>query len=282
MLPIKKLYVDSRMRTKGSKSSSDFAIDLPNTLLMPENTVFYIDDVTIPVSWYNINSSNNQLYVKILLHALYQNTEYYAKISISPGNYTPTSLGKKIATEIDNYLELYAGAPAIIMTSSVDPVTNKITIAQNDGSLAMMSFRILSDAAVASLNQSAFGSAPYNSINDVLNNYSITTTEDWKWTSGYVNLHTVRNLYISSSNLGTYSTLTLRGDRDIIKKVPVSAGANEVIFNSIMVAQDYLDCSRQTLHRMEFKLEDVDGNTVDLNGLDWSFSIIFAKFDSEF
>ena len=63
MLPIKKLYVDSRMRTKGSKSSSDFAIHLPNTLLMPENTVVYIDDVTIRVSWCNISSTNNKLFI---------------------------------------------------------------------------------------------------------------------------------------------------------------------------------------------------------------------------
>ena len=56
MLPIKKLYIDSRMRVKGSKSSADFAVDLPNTLLMPENTVFFVDDVTIPVSWCNIST----------------------------------------------------------------------------------------------------------------------------------------------------------------------------------------------------------------------------------
>ena len=104
----------------------------------------------------------------------------------------------------------------------------------------------------------------------------------WSWTSGYINLYSVRNIYIRSANLGTSSTLSLRGDRDIIKKVPVSAGANEVVFNSIMVAQGYLDCSRQTLSRLEFALEDVEGNTIDLNGSDWSFSFIFAKFDSEF
>ena len=281
MLPIKKLYIDSRMRTKDSKSSADFAVDLPNTLLMPENTVFYVDDVTIPVSWYNINSHNNQLYVKLIIHTLYYDGEYFARITIPPGNYTPTSLGQKIATQIDDHLDIL-GAPALTMTSSVDPVTNKITIQTTQGSLAMISLLILSDEQVALENISYIGSKAYNSINTVLSNYGTSRYVDYKWTSGFVNLYTIRNIYLRSANLGTYSTLTLRGERDVIKKIPVSAGANEVVFNSIMVAQDYLDCSRQTLSRLEFSLEDVEGNTIDLNGVDWSFSLIFAKFDSEF
>ena len=94
MLPIKKLYVDSRMRTKGSKSSSEFAIDLPNTLLMPENTVFFVDDVTIPVSWYNINSSNNKLYVLIYSDEGAQPVHYRTALTIKTGNHNTTSLAK--------------------------------------------------------------------------------------------------------------------------------------------------------------------------------------------
>ena len=75
--------------------------------------------------------------------------------------------------------------------------------------------------------------------------------------------------------------MSLSGARDIIKKVPVNANYNEIIFNNVMVAQDYLDCSRQTLSRLSFSLQDVFGNTIDLRGNHWSFSIIFAKFDTE-
>ena len=40
MLPIKKLYIDSRFKSPDSVSDSDFYIDLPETLLMPEAPVF--------------------------------------------------------------------------------------------------------------------------------------------------------------------------------------------------------------------------------------------------
>ena len=59
MLPIKKIYIDTRFKTPDSRSDSDFHIDLPNTLLMPEDTGFYIDDVCIPHAWYTINNNIN-------------------------------------------------------------------------------------------------------------------------------------------------------------------------------------------------------------------------------
>ena len=54
MLPVKKIYVDSKFKTNDSVSDSHFKIQLPETLLMHDNCVFYIDDVCIPHSWYTI------------------------------------------------------------------------------------------------------------------------------------------------------------------------------------------------------------------------------------
>ena len=48
MLPLKKIYIDSRDRTVDSKSASNFKIELPNTVQMPENTVFFVTDVCVP------------------------------------------------------------------------------------------------------------------------------------------------------------------------------------------------------------------------------------------
>ena len=61
MLPIKKLYIDSRFKSSDSASDSDFKIDLPQNLLMPEGTGFYIDDISIPVSWYVIEEGRNNI-----------------------------------------------------------------------------------------------------------------------------------------------------------------------------------------------------------------------------
>ena len=65
-LPVKKIYVDSRFKTKDSVSDSNFKFELSQSLTLPKNSTCYIDDITIPHSWYNINESNNRLYMLII------------------------------------------------------------------------------------------------------------------------------------------------------------------------------------------------------------------------
>ena len=60
---IKKVYVDSRYKTSDSVSNSDFKVELKEALDLPENTVCYIDDISIPHSWYTIEDYNNTLYI---------------------------------------------------------------------------------------------------------------------------------------------------------------------------------------------------------------------------
>ena len=52
-LPIKK-FIDTKYKTADSVSNTDFKIELQQTLSFPNNRVFYIDDVSIPHSWYVI------------------------------------------------------------------------------------------------------------------------------------------------------------------------------------------------------------------------------------
>ena len=60
---VKKVYVDSRFRSADSASNSDFKYELKEALDLPDNTVCYIDDVTIPHTWRTIDSHNNKLYM---------------------------------------------------------------------------------------------------------------------------------------------------------------------------------------------------------------------------
>ena len=51
MLPIKKIYVDSRHKTEDSISDSNFKFPLPFVLTMPHNATFFISDICIPHIW---------------------------------------------------------------------------------------------------------------------------------------------------------------------------------------------------------------------------------------
>jgi len=63
MLPIKKIYVDSRHKTVDSESDINFKYELAVSLHMPQNACFYITDVCIPHVWRTINKDfNDKIY----------------------------------------------------------------------------------------------------------------------------------------------------------------------------------------------------------------------------
>ena len=94
MSPIKKIYVDTRFMNLNSESSSDFTIDLPQSYTFPDNTVAYIDDVCIPVSWYTIQEGrNNNLYVRV--------DGVIRVLSLSEGFYNIDSLNDAIVDELN-------------------------------------------------------------------------------------------------------------------------------------------------------------------------------------
>ena len=91
----------------------------------------------------------------------------------------------------------------------------------------------------------------------------------------FIDLQPIRNIYIKSPTLGNYNTLGLRRECDIIKKVPVTADFNQMIFNNSIVTNDFLDCSRQTLRTLEFILTDSAVHEIPFHGSFVSFSIFF-------
>ena len=64
-LDIKKVYIDTRFKTKDSLSNSDFWVELPRSLNVPDDCICYIDDVVVPVSWSTVAARNNKLYLDI-------------------------------------------------------------------------------------------------------------------------------------------------------------------------------------------------------------------------
>jgi hypothetical protein len=92
-----------------------------------------------------------------------------------------------------------------------------------------------------------------------------------------IDVHTTRHLYLHSSNLASYDTLSNFNMDTILKKISVRANYNELIFDSSMAGFDYLDVSRRSFQRTDFRLTDSYGNIINLKKSHWSCSIIFQK-----
>ena len=61
---------------------------------------------------------------------------------------------------------------------------------------------------------------------------------------------------------------------NIIKKIAVNVPPGEMITSYITSSTDYLDCSRATWKTVEVQLVDINGNDINLSGLNWSFSML--------
>ena len=48
---IKKAYADPRFRTRDSNPDSDVKFEIKEQLELPDNTVCYVDDISIPHTW---------------------------------------------------------------------------------------------------------------------------------------------------------------------------------------------------------------------------------------
>ncbi len=62
---MKQIYIDSRVRTKNSKSENDFSIELPRSFNVPAGVVAHIDDIVTPVSWRTVDERNQNCYIAV-------------------------------------------------------------------------------------------------------------------------------------------------------------------------------------------------------------------------
>ena len=119
-----------------------------------------------------------------------------------------------------------------------------------------------------------------NDINEVLSNlndFSVRYNKVVPFISNSINLQPFNNIYIHSTNLGNYNTIGPNNERTIVKKVPVSSDFNHMIFDQVVLINDYNDCGSQTIKTLYFQLKSSRGDIIPLNGCNWSFSLIFSK-----
>ena len=299
MLPVKKIYVDTKNKTTDSISNSQFKWELPETISLPHNTIFFVDDISIPHSWYTINQNmNDRIYMQVtdiqVLNPIFSGPKpnECRIITLTPGHYNLQQLSAEIATKAN---AAFANPNlATHFSTSPNNTNNTITITPLDASL-MVKVLTDNDLKTGMADVSFYGwSGAWNGptydtsnpldIHDIINNTEGSSSffsQASPFTTGYVDLQPIKNIYMSSPNLGSFHTFGPTNQRTIIKKIPVNAGNNEMIFNSVTSGNDWLDCSRQTLKTLQFELKDAKGNVGPLNGSHVSFSLVFDKYNEE-
>ena len=117
MLPVMKIYVDSKYRVSGT--DSNFTFQLPQTCYMPDDTKFFIGDVCVPHSWYSINDFNSKLYLRAINITTGLQFDYILTLTKKTYN------GATFATELANKIQTETG---VVPTKSFDATTNILSL----------------------------------------------------------------------------------------------------------------------------------------------------------
>ncbi len=276
MLPVKKIYIDSKKKTANSLSTSNFAVDIKESYTFPEDTIFVIDDIIIPYSWYLINDTNNKLYVQIIqLVPIPVWADFI--VTLTNGDYTPLALAIEIAAQLN--ASISAAPPFLaVWTCVYAALTNQIFVGIGPG----LSFKIYADSEIPAIFATTTPTTIY-SINKILGNYNKSGSYNNAnpFGSQSLDLDPVNYCFLKSPNLGNFMTCGPSGEATIIKKIPVNATRGSNILDYVRSGFDGLSCSKQTLRRLEFSITDEIGQDLDLNGRDISFSLIFSLHTKE-
>ena len=95
MTSVRRIYIDSRMRSSGT--DSDFTYNLPRSIEVPDNTIAFVDSILVPNVWMTLHENNNRLYVSETLGSTTTEHTYL----LAEANYTGQSLANTVQSTLN-------------------------------------------------------------------------------------------------------------------------------------------------------------------------------------
>ena len=253
MLKFKKIYIDSSYKVSGT--SSDFAIDLPETVQLEDNVLCQIHEVSIPHSWYSIQKGvNDWIFVRVE-HTGTGPWTTRAMITLTEGDYSVSDLAGHLQAILKNYFNDAEFPPqrSDMFIVSHSSLLNKIRISVNYNDIEC---QIIPDSDILT-HPEWFPDVNLNSLQSVntdLQNFNVATYDfNTSYYSGFIDLQRVKSLYLHSNEISNYNQLTVAGNSSLIKKVNVSVPCLGIITDNELSSFDYINVSGKTLRRLNVK-----------------------------
>ncbi len=114
-----------------------------------------------------------------------------------------------------------------------------------------------------------------NTINTIIRNTTQTLITETEPDTCYLALFQTRNLYLTSSALASYDTVSNFGIDTIIHTTLCATGYNKLLTQSSGSTLDGLDVSKRPVRFIDFRLVESSFRTIPLQSNRFSLSIIF-------
>ena len=243
--------------------TSDFEIVLEEPIVGQMDEILYcsIDNLQIPFSFYSVNAFNNRF--PFFDYDISQPNPYPISFKLENGNYSITQVIQILKQKM-NTLSHYQYTYEILYSRITNKVSFQVGLKNGNVVKAIIDF-----------------TDPYD-LQDVLG-FSSPTVELMsnipKTSEKACNMNSVDAIYIRSniSSSNSFSSST-KGICDILCKVPINAQPYGIISYKNETGTK-IRLNSQVLDRVHLRLTDMDGDVIDLNGLQWAISlhIMFEK-----
>jgi len=270
-----KLYVDSRHRTAGT--NENFVWQIPETVDIPDSQV-YIDCVLVPNVFFSATDDNNTIF---FLEEVVSSPGGGAVITprqavIANGQYN----GLTLATAVQASMQA-AGAYGSALTVEFDLASSKLKVSLSAPHESQV--RIYPDGALDQWNaaQGVYQTDLNNTksagkLCGFLGTVSlVASTSLFTLGDSVIDVQRHHCCYIHSDIADPGSSFGCRGQSDVIRRVVVDAVQNSLAIDRHTTSWDNVEVGARSLRSMEFRLADDNGNTVNLQGHHWSFSLVF-------
>lgn len=237
-----KVLVDSRYRNDPLDPINNFKYDLDKSV--DRVTRIYVESAQIPFTYYTTTALNNVFETSL------------GTATLAPGNYNSGTIATALKTSLDT--NAAGGAPWVVTFS---PTTFKVTVA------AAAAFTVITTTANTMTQNLGFNVDTASNVTHV--------------GDGAVDLSGARYLVIKSSLIGENRSFTtavapIVSSKDIIHTVPVNTNPGGVVLDVAPEPRyNILGFKTSFQNNIDFRLEDDQGNLLDLNGNNWSVQFVF-------
>jgi len=253
------LVIENDNRALKSRSPTNFLYQLTQSIKFikkSEKKQYYcrIENIRIPISFYNINSTNNSL---SFLDGVTQETA-----TIAEGNYTVDELIAELQVQMNLQV---TGTP---YTLTYDDITQKINIA-NSGA------NVLTIQNTTNLNVIiGFDGAQTVAASGNTNGNNIAYTNTIRHLKLQISNIVSNNLYSNDENLVTQV-------QPIGVIIPITEIRNEFQYYSNHQGPMIKLSNIMSVNEINVKLLDPNNNIVSLNGVPFGFEIVFYEYNKQ-
>ena len=273
-MQFQRLYIDSRDRVSGTAESFEF--QLSTNVTVAEESIAVLDSVLIPNSWYTITKNlNDGIYIREDSAGV---GSYRAAI-LGPGYYDVNSLAIEIARALTQDSVVASPYTCVYNTTlGRYEISNPWTGAEEtlyiwteegidatDWGLSRSQLKGAFRQIGMVKGPTVYGGVQYGTDPLVMNAVPILQN------------HT--QLFIKGS-LGIPGLVQgPRGAQDILRRCVITAPQLGLNYDAAATHYDNIRIAPGTYSTMRFSLEGYYGDTVDLQGQEWSFSIVIFPRD---